>query len=125
MGTKWIELKDLCELYLENKDSITSLINIMKFSEKFGTYMLFGEPMCSESTEEKKREDQMKAENMLKLAQNHKDRSNEIEMSKMALEKEIESELQAALDEFDRELAEDVNVLPPVPTTMPGGNGKE
>ena len=42
MGTKWIELKDLCELYLENKDSITSLINIMKFSEKFGTYILFG-----------------------------------------------------------------------------------
>ena len=81
--------------------------------------------MCSESTEEKKREDQMKAENMLKLAQNHKDRSNEIEMSKMALEKEIESELQAALDEFDRELAENVNALPPAPTTMPGGNGKE
>ena len=84
--------------------------------------------MCSEPTEEEKREDQMKAEKMLKLVQNGEVCSDEI--SEIALENVDESEVEAVLDEIDRELAEDVNketenALSPVPTTMPGGNGKE
>ena len=84
--------------------------------------------MCSEPTEEEKREDQMKAEKMLTLVQNGEACSDEI--SEIAPEMAEESVLETILDELDRELAEDVNketenAFPPVPTTMPGGNGRK
>ena len=125
---KLLQLKSLCEQYLERIDFMQSVMSSLNLMEKFGTYMLFGEPMCSEPTEEEKREDQMKAEKMLKLVQNGEVCSDEI--NEIALENVDESELQAVLDELDRELAENVNketenALPPVPTTVPGGNGKK
>lgn len=120
---KLTQLKSLCEQYLERIDFMQSVMSSLNLMEKFGTYMLFGEPMCSEPTEEEKREDQMKAEKMLKLVQNGEVCSDEI--NEIALENVDESELQAVLDELDRELAEDVNALPPVPTTVHGGNGKK
>ena len=123
MGTKWIELKDLCELYLIHKSLTTLAASNVDVMEKCGMYVLFEESMCSEPTEEEKKEDQMKAEKMLKLVQDGEACSAEI--NETVMEGADESELEAVLDEFDRELAEDVNVLPPVPTTMPGGNGKE
>lgn len=84
--------------------------------------------MCSEPTEEEKREDQMKAEKMLKLVQDGEACSAEI--NEIASESADESELEAVLDEIDRELAENVNketenALPSVPTTVPSGNGKK
>ena len=123
MITKWIELKDLCEQYLEKKDSITSTTNMITLLEILGSYMLFGESMCSERTEEEKKEDQMKAEKILKLVQDGEACSAEI--NETVMEMADESEVEAVLDELDRELAENVNALPPAPTTMPGGNGKE
>ena len=123
MRTKWIELKDFCEQYLEKKDSITSTTDMITLLEILGSYMLFGESMCSEPTEEEKKEDQMKAEKMLKLVQDGEACSAEI--NETVMEMADESEVEAVLDEFDRELAENVNALPPAPTTMPGGNGKE
>lgn len=42
-------------------------------------YMLFGESMCSEPSEEEKRVEQMKAERMLKLAQDHRNSTTEID----------------------------------------------
>ena len=70
----------------------------------------------------------MKAEKMLKLVQNGEVCSAEID--EFALDSADESELEAVLDEIDRELAENVNketenALPPVPTTVHGGNGKK
>lgn len=128
MRTKWIELKDLCEQYLKKKDSITSITDTMTLLEELGSYMLFGESMCSEPTEEEKRKDQMKAEMMLNIVQDGE--ACIAEINGIALDSADESELQATLDELDRELAENVNketenALPPVPTTVHGGNGKK
>ena len=66
--------------------------------EKYGTYMLFGEATCSEPTEEKERVDQMKAEKLLKLVQDHKDCTAEI--NKIALE-DIDEDLENLLAELE------------------------
>ena len=84
--------------------------------------------MCREPTEEEKRKDQMKAEMMLNIVQDGE--ACIAEINGIALDSADESELQATLDELDRELAENVNketenALPPVPTTVHGGNGKK
>ena len=59
--------------------------------------MLFGEATCSEPTEEKERVDQMKAEKLLKLVQDHKDCTAEI--NKIALE-DIDEDLENLLAEL-------------------------
>ena len=72
MGTNCIELKALCELYLVHKSLTTLAVSNVDVMEKCGMYVLFEESMYSEPTEEEKRVDQMKAEKMLKLAQDRR-----------------------------------------------------
>ncbi len=108
MRTKWIELKDLCEQYLEKKDSITSITDMMTLLEVLGSYMLFGESMYSEPTEEEKRKDQMKAEKMLKLVQDGEACSAEINETVMeGVEEDIaaDEDILREIDEFYAEEA--------------------
>ena len=106
MRTKWIELKDLCEQYLKKKDSITSITDTMTLLEELGSYMLFGESMCSEPTEEEKRVDQMKAEKMLKLAQDRRGFITEIDGIAMK-DADDHSRNQAILKQLDEANAEE------------------
>ena len=74
-----IHLKNICEKYLDLEEYISNVKSSMELREKYGMYMLFGESMCSEPSEEEKRVEQMKAERMLKLAQDHRNSTTEID----------------------------------------------
>ncbi len=106
MGMKWIELKDLCELYLIHKSLTTIAASNVDVMEKCGMYVLFEESMYSEPTEEEKRVDQMKAEKMLKLAQDRRGFITEIDGIAMK-DADDHSRNQAILKQLDEAIAED------------------
>ena len=103
---KWIELKDLCELYLIHKSLTTIAASNVDVMEKCGMYVLFEESMYSEPTEEEKRVDQMKAEKMLKLAQDRRGFITEIDGIAMK-DADDHSRNQAILKQLDEAIAED------------------
>lgn len=103
---KWIELKDLCQLYLIHKSLTTIAASNVDVMEKCGMYVLFEESMYSEPTEEEKRVDQMKAEKMLKLAQDRRGFITEIDGIAMK-DADDHSRNQAILKQLDEAIAED------------------